>query len=654
MAFLVSCHSPGSARTGDAGSPASGAVSANHPARTDAGHAYVVPEGWTESRRENVVILEAPERGSRVALVDVTANDADGAIAEAWALYQVDAPLEPAMSVPSANRNGWQDVRNYVYRTLPDASRLLTARAMRHGGRWAVRIDDLANAVSGSRSAELALIRDEFLPAGYSRETFAGRAAHQLTPDRLRSLRDFIEEARVALGVPGISVGIIQGGRVVFAEGFGVRELGRPEPVDADTLYLVASNTKPLTTLLLAKLVDQGRLTWETPVGELLPRFRLGDPETTRRVQVRHLLCACTGLPYRNLDWEFAPAGSRADIAFDILARMQSTGPFGTTYSYSNPIAAAGGFVGGHVAFPNLELGEAYDTAMKSLVFGPLRMTRTTFDFAQAMRGNYARSHGVTPDGQLAIVEPARDRQMHAVRPTGGAWSNVNDLLAYVRMELRGGVLPDGTRYMSEAALKERWAPQISTGRHSWYGMGLETTVSSGTPMLFHGGRLYGHRGDMIWLPEHDVGAVILMNASTGNALMEAFPRRLLELLFDGQPEAGSTVAAAAVAEREQRATSRRSLRFPADPAAAATLAPLYRNEHLGEIRVENSGAETIFDFGSWKAPVASRVTSNGVTEFVVVTPSPPFPFVGGVVDNRRSLTIRDAQNEYIFVEADP
>ena len=184
---------------------------------------------------------------------------------------------------------------------------------------------------------------------------------------------------------------------------------------------------------------------------------------------------------------------------------------------------------------------------------------------------------------------------MHAVRPTGGAWSNVNDLLAYVRLELAGGLLDNGRRYISESALKARWAPQIGTGRHSWYGMGLETSVASGTPLLFHGGRLYGQRGDMIWLPEHDVGAVILMNSSTGNVLMEAFPRKLLEVLFDGRPEADSMVAAAAAADREQRSALRRSLRFPADRDHVAMLAPRYRNEFLGELRVERSdGADGV------------------------------------------------------------
>jgi CubicO group peptidase (beta-lactamase class C family) len=638
--------------TGQVCAQAAEPATADTPARTGAGHSFMVPAGWRLITQGSVQTLEAPEGNSRVAFVDVTARTADGAVAAAWQRFRGAQAPELTMVLPGANRNGWHDVRNYTYRTEAGAARFLTARAMRYGKTWAVRIEDMANAVAGKRAAELALIRDELLPRGYTRESFAGRTAHQLDAKRLQRLRDFLEESRVALGVPGLSVGIVQNDKVVLAEGFGVREAGKPDRVDADTLYLIASDTKPLTTLLLAKLVDEGRVGWDTPVAQVMPQFKLADAQATQKVQLKHLLCACIGLPYRNIDWEFAPAGAGPDLTFDILSRMQLTTAFGQTYQYSNPIAAAGGYVGGRIAYPDLALGEAYDRAMATRVFGPLGMTRTTFDFDRAMGGNAARAHGLTPDGTLGVVPAMRDRQMFAVRPTGGAWSNINDLLAYVRMELRGGTLADGTRYISETALKARWAQQIRTGKHAWYGMGLETNTASGTPLMFHGGRMHGFRSNMIWLPEHNVGAVILMNGSVGNVLMDAFPRRLMEILFDGQPEAASLVAATVVGERERLAVARRTLRFPADPADTAKLAAHYEHPFLGKISVSIAQGQTIFDLGPWQAPVASRVRPDGTSEFILMTPSAPFPFVAGVDGARRTLTIRDAQNSYVYVEA--
>ncbi len=484
-------------------------------------------------------------------------------------------------------------------------------------------------------------------------ESFAGRKAHRLDAARLKALTDFVEASRQALGVPGVSLGIVQDGHTLFAGGFGVREQGRPEAADADTLYLVASNTKPLTTLMLAKLVDEGRLDWETPVADLMPAFRLADAETTGKVRVKHLLCACTGLPYRNLDWEFAPPDAPETLAFDTLSRMSSARPFGSSYSYSNPIAAAGGFVGGHVAHPELALGRAYDRAMAERVFGPLGMTRSTFDFDRAMQGNYARAYGVNPLGELVEVDPARNRQMRAVRPTGGAWSSVNDLLAYVRMELADGLLPDGTRYISSAALKARSDAQVSTGAASWYGMGLDTTTASGVTVRYHGGRLYGFRGDTIWLPEHGVGVVILMNASTGNVLMEALPRKLLEVLFDGRPLADGMVAAAAATDRQRREASRQAVRYPADAEAVAALAPRYRNAILGGLKVEQAAGQTVFAFDAWTTPVASRAGADGAPIFVTMAPSPTFPFTPGKAGGRRTLTIGEGQTDFVFVETD-
>jgi CubicO group peptidase (beta-lactamase class C family) len=90
---------------------------------------------------------------------------------------------------------------------------------------------------------------------------------------------------------------------VVYQGGLGVRQLGKPERVDADSLFIAASNTKALTTLLLARLVDEHKLRWDEPVIEAYPSFRLGDAETTRRVLVKHLVCACTGMPRQDLEW---------------------------------------------------------------------------------------------------------------------------------------------------------------------------------------------------------------------------------------------------------------------------------------------------------------------------------------------------------------
>jgi CubicO group peptidase (beta-lactamase class C family) len=215
------------------------------------------------------------------------------------------------------------------------------------------------------------LIFGRLLPKGYERESFADKKAHKLDATRIAAIKDFIENGRKELGIPGVSLGIVEDGKVVFAGGFGLRELGGTAKPDADTLYMIASNTKAMTTLMLAKLVDEKRFTWETPVTSLLPSFKLGDADTTKRVLVKNLVCACTGLPRQDYEWLFQFKGVTPQGALAALATVQPTSKFGEIFQYSNLLAGAGGFVGGHVLYPKLELGAAFDEAMRTRVFGP-------------------------------------------------------------------------------------------------------------------------------------------------------------------------------------------------------------------------------------------------------------------------------------------
>jgi CubicO group peptidase (beta-lactamase class C family) len=170
-----------------------------------------------------------------------------------------------------------------------------------------------------------------FCQKGFERESFAGKKARHLGPVEIAELKRFVMTAQGELGVPGISMGVIQDGKVAFAGGFGVRELGKKAPVDEDTLFMVASNTKPLTTLMLAKLVEEGKFSWETPVTAIYPTFKLGSEETTASIRLKHLVCACTGTP-RN-DWNILEIrGSTPKQKLDGLATFAPTAKLGEMF----------------------------------------------------------------------------------------------------------------------------------------------------------------------------------------------------------------------------------------------------------------------------------------------------------------------------------
>ncbi len=615
------------------------------------GATFIAPAGWSITVRGAATILEPPEPGSYIALVDVRAKDADAAVAAAWAVYKPGAKWPLKVTTQAPDKDGWTDLRAYDYVTSPNEKRDVGAYAQRAGDVWTVVIYDMTQAVGEKRYGAVSLIFGRLLPKGYSRESFAGKKAHSLDPARLAQLRAWVERAMKELGVPGVAVGLVQDGKVVLAEGYGVRELGKTAKPDGDTLFMIASNSKALTTLMLAKLVEENKVTWHTPVTQALPTFKLGNAETTRQVEVRHLICACTGLPRQDLEWLFQYGGLTPEGAMATLATIQPTSKFGEMFQYSNSLAAAGGFVGGHVLYPKLELGVAYDRAMRTLVFVPLGMNRTTFDYAKALKGDHASPHAPDIDGKPAKALMEVNYAAIPLRPAGGVWSSVNDLLKYVSVELAEGLLPDGKRYIAKEPLLERRVPQVPIGQDATYGMGLLVNTKYGTPVVHHGGALIGFHSDMMWLPEQGVGAVVLTNADPGWILQSLFQRKLLEVLFDGRPEADADLAAQAKTFFEQLAADRKLLTVPADGGEAAKLAKRYHNTSLGEIVVTQAWGATTFDFGEWKSEVASKKNPDGTISFVTTVPGMTgAEFVVGSGPSRTLIT-RDAQHEYVFAE---
>jgi len=628
-------------------------IATDSPRTTAAGHTFTAPAGWTLFANGSARVLEGPDKDVKLALVDVPhAADAADAVKQAWPALdpKFARPLHIAQDIPG--RFGWETPKLFAYETSPNEKRSVMAIARKKGDGWCVTLIDGSDAAMEKRGSQINLIAGSLRPAGYTRESFLGKKAHPLDAARIKVLTDFIESARKAADVPGVAIGLIDHGKVVFAGGFGVRELGKPTPVDADSLFLIASNTKALSTLLLSKEVDRGKFTWDTPVTRVYPDFKLGSADTTEHVLMKHLVCACTGMPRQDLEWllEFKDATPKSVLT--MLGTFQPTSKFGEVFQYSNVMAAAAGFIGGHVLSPKLELGAAYDSVMKKEIFAPLGMRATTFDFKKALASNHASPHGEDVDGKMAVAKQDLNYAILPVRPAGGAWSSVNDMLRYVSMELAAGKLPDGKTFVSEGALMARREPQVMIGEDHTYGMGLMVNKRWGVPMVHHGGDMLGYHSDMFWIPDAQVGGVILTNADPGVMLRGPFMRRVLEVLYDGEPEAQEDVMTAIKRHKDAIAVERKRLVVPAEDAAVAKLAARYHEKSLGDIAVSKSGKDTTFDFGEWKSVMASRKNDDGTQSLFTIAPgSSGFEFVVGEKDGKRTLTTRDAQHEYVFVE---
>lgn len=638
--------------------PTTERLTADAPRATAAGTTFTAPGGWTLRGDGAKRVLDGYFPDLRVAVVDVgVADSPEAAVARAWPALVPDFERRVKVATDWVPRYGWDQRKRFSYETLPDERLFVMAQGFRKGNAWTVMLVHSGESSFAKREGEVMFVLNSLRPAGYTRETFKGRTAHALDAARVQALKDFVEAARAQAGVPGVAVSLFTTDSVIFEGGFGVRAIGKPEPVSADTLFMIASNTKSLTTLLLAKLAEDGKLTWDTKVTSVYPAFKLGDVDTTSRLAMKHLLCMCTGFPREeDAEWLLELKGLSPKSLLDRLGTTKLTSGFGKVFQYTDLLPAAAGFIGGALLYPKRELGAAYEEAMRARVFVPLGMTSTTFDFAQALSKDHASPHSEDFSGKPALAAIDVDRAIIApVRPAGGAWSNVKDMRRYVQMELAKGRLPDSKRFVSEETLLARRVPQIAIGPDETYGMALMVNTALGIPYVHHGGDVVGYKSDFFWLPEHGVGGVILTNADSGSILRRAFVRRTLEVLFDGNPEAAEDVTLAADWHEHLLAKERARRVLPADPAVAAKLAKRYENPTLGAIVVHTDATGTVFDFGEWKSTVASRKNDDGTTTLVPVDPGVSrFDFIVADQGSERRLILRDPQLEHVFNEVGP
>jgi len=625
---------------------------------TSGGAVFTAPSGWSIRTSGSLVVLDPPETDSHLVIVDVkavdvNATDADSAAKAAWIAWKPDFKRPLKVATPAAPRDGWEERKNFSYETSPNERAIVQAAALRAGSAWTVVLIDATEPTLEKRASPFSLIIQSLRPKGYERENFAGRKALPLDRARIGQMMQFVDSSMKKLGIPGVGLAFIDHGQVAYEGGMGLRELGKPEAVDANTLFMAASNTKGMTTLLLSRLADQHKLRWDQPVTELFPTFKLGDADTTRQVLVKHLVCACTGLPRQDLEWIFEFRNSTPESVMTLLGTMQPTSHFGEVFQYSNIMAAAAGYLGAHIYQPKRELGVAYDDAMQKLIFDPLGMKSTTFDMARALSGDHASAHGDDVDGHAAVADMDFNYSITPLRPAGAAWTSAHDLIRYVQLELARGKLPDGTRLVSEENLLMRRKPQIPVGDRQSYGMGLEIDNTWGLTVVHHGGSMAGFKSDIMFLPDYGVGAVILTNSDTGGMMLRPFMRRLLEIMFDGKPEAAADVDAHAASYRASLQKDRERLAVPPDGSESTKLAAHYHSAELGDLMIRTLEKRVVFDVGEWKSTVASRRNDDGSISFITIDPAiSGLEFVVAQRDGKRALIMRDGQHEYVFHEA--
>ena len=345
-----------------------------------------------------------------------------------------------------------------------------------------------------------------------------------LNAEQIAALDAQIEQMRKDWEVPGLSVVIVQNDQVLLCKGYGVRELGKDAAADEDTLYAIASNTKAFTAAALAILVEEGKVRWDDPVSKYLPWLRLSDPLATSDLRVRDLLCHRSGLGTFSGDllWWGTPYSPREILERSVHLKPEN--PFRGGYGYSNLMYLAAGEVI-HVAS-----GMSWGDFAQKRILDPLKMERTRVSTHDLVgMSNVATPHKTLADRSVPIPWMNWDSMVAA----GGIISSASDMSAWLRLQLRGGTLVDGTRIFSPETSYEMWQPQtiiplskarslrIPSNHFRAYGLGWSLADYQGVKLVGHSGGYDGMYSETLMVPERKLGIAVLTNSMTsiGNAI---------------------------------------------------------------------------------------------------------------------------------------
>jgi CubicO group peptidase (beta-lactamase class C family) len=405
----------------------------------------------------------------------------------------------------------------------------------------------------------------------------------------------------------GLAVSVVRNDSVLLAKGYGLRELGKPTPVDADTRFAIGSTTKAMTALALGMLVDDGKVQLDAPVIDYLPAFRLADPYVTRELTVRDLLTHRAGLG--NADMLWVGADYTADEIFRRVGTLPLSYSFRGGWIYQNIMYALAGDVVRAVS------GMTWDAFLEQRIFAPLGMTHTVTRLAKIEgQANVASPHGVVDDTMRVIL----NRTVDPVAPAGSVWSSVNDMAHWMRFVLDSGRV-GGKRLVSETMFREWLSPQAIADRNTYpaltlaqphfflYGLGWFLQDYNGQAVAMHTGSIDGMSAIIGLIPDRRLGVYVLANADhveLRHAIMYEVFDRLggaagvakrnwsadLLAIFDAQHD--RAVAGQKAADARRALNTRPSLPL-------AEYAGNYRHATYGDVIVSQQGDALRLKFGN-------------------------------------------------------
>lgn len=339
----------------------------------------------------------------------------------------------------------------------------------------------------------------------------------QVTPERVAAavarLDDLAQQTLDETGIPGLAIAVVYEDAVAYAKGFGVRAVGEEGDVDVDTVFQLASLSKPLSSTVVAALVGDGAVTWDSQLCDLLPSFQLMQPWVTNQVTIRDMFSHRSGLLDHGGDL-LEDMGFDRDVILHQLRYLNPESSFRSKWAYTNF-----GLTAGAVAAA-AAVGQDWETLGQERLFQPLGMTHSSYRFADFIsQPNHATGH-MKIDGVWTTKH--QQREPDAQSPAGGVSSNLPDLTAWMRLQLGQGTF-EGQEIVAAAGLNETHLPEMvsnfpanpSTQRAGFYGLGWNVNYDDlGGVRLSHSGAFNLGAGTTVLLyPAAKLGIVVLSNA---------------------------------------------------------------------------------------------------------------------------------------------
>lgn len=337
--------------------------------------------------------------------------------------------------------------------------------------------------------------------------------AQKNPPDKkVQDFEAYIAKAQKEWEVPGMAVAVVKDGKVLLAKGFGVKELGTNQAVDAQTQFSCASTTKAMTAVCIGMLVDEGKLKWDDAVVTHLPELQLYDPYITREIKIRDLLVHDTGLGNADFLWDIMKVSSD-----EILEKMRYVKPsysLRSSFIYQNIFYLAAGKVIEKVS------GKPWGVFVKERIFQPLQMTRTVPFIREADVTNQTKPH-YNIEGKITVITHTVADE---IGPAGSVWSSIDDMSKWMICMLDSSKYADG-RLLTKKTWMEMFKPQVivpaeqfyptmQLTKPNWttYGLGWFQHDYKGKKVNFHTGSLAGAIAINAQLPEEKLGIYVFGN----------------------------------------------------------------------------------------------------------------------------------------------